>query len=147
MSDNPLKIIEVSTKLPESGNGKIDYYLNANYCDVMQGIWQICFLDITIIRDPKATVRVNPNFFEVSTNFVYGEFSADNSRLQVPLQKLYISDDKNNLFSASSFKWFQITSPGQHFQVQLNRYGNLSATFEKGKPPTAILTFGLKRIR
>lgn len=145
MSGNPLKIIQVSGTLNISGNTRFDSRINVQYCDVLAGIWEICLTDITVIRNKNLPPSDELRFFEISTNFVQGEFLFENSRLEVPMQRLTIGNDKNTLVNFSSLKWFQVNSPGVNFQVNLNPYTKANTNFSIG--PEVFLTFGLRRIK
>jgi len=143
MSDNPLKIVEVSGVIPKSGNTRFDYHLNSNYLNTNQGVWQVCVLNISTF--PQVWSSQPPNFIEIKTNLVYGEYSQLFIRDNIPIQKVMILQSQNTLTNFQTPTWFQVNDGCQNFQVYIDRYGNVANDFRY--EVKVIISFGFQRIR
>lgn len=148
MSDNvPLKVIDINGHIDrDKSEGKIDFVVYTEYCNIFEGVWQIALLDLTIISD-NFTTPVNPTrqkFFKVCTNFVMGEYVPAFQRECVPIARFQYSEIGEKLIRFNPPIFFHVNNPMRSFQLLFQTYGD-KLTLDFGFK--YIATLGLRRVK
>lgn len=145
MSDNPLKVIQVSGTLPPNGNGRFDFRVFPDYFNVYNGTWEIAVSDVTITGPKGPLVISPPHFICIKTNVVLGECTESFNRAPLPMQNFMLPGHQDMLFNFPQPKWFQINSPSHNFEAYTERYANKTDLF--GNDLKCDITFLLRKIR
>jgi len=140
---NPVKVIQVKGQIENKSQSaaainqkkEIVIFLHQDYANFTQGIWEMCIKDVIIIAPEILT---QPLCFQVSTNFVYGQYTQTTDRCPIPLERFLVKKENpidNVVFSPST--WFVVNSTSNDFRVFLEP----SADYVNSLPAQAKVQF------
>lgn len=123
MEVNPIKVIQVSgiieNKLTQSQFNlslEISAELQRDYANFNEGVWELCVKDVC-----TETLNITKTLlFEVSTNFVNGQFTQTERRQPIPLERFMLRKITNELIYFNKFEpqnWYTINSPSAEFRI------------------------------
>jgi hypothetical protein len=144
MDKNPIKVMQLSGVINSSSGKKIDIQVNLkrDYADFHEGAWEICAKNVTTV----ATKLKKDHLYEVSSNFVYGQYTQTESRKPIPLERFTVKkceeeqSDQVNLFSFDS-TWYSVNSPSSEFKLYVRPCQDYTNDFSA--EATLLLTFTL----
>lgn len=148
MSLNPVKIFEVKAAITRPARNRYTflYNLEKDYFDISSGIWNIAVKDISYLssypyelnhREKKDESGRSINiwfekYFDISVNFVQGQYNQDLHREFIPLAKFKYKEWGTELINFYPC-WFEVNCPSRNFQV------NISLTNPGNSSPAIVL--------
>lgn len=117
---NPIKTLVISGQLlQQTSHDSQRLYLDTSYADFLHGTWQVAVREIFYhsLR-PLPVPQDQSNFFEISTNFVFGQYTETNERQPIPLARFHYMNGEEKLITLEP-QWFEINTPSRCFQANL----------------------------
>lgn len=152
MASNPTKIIQVSGTLKNESSYpltnpllEIETHLQREYANFNEGVWEICLKDVCIDAQ-----KINDTlFFEVSTNFVFGQFTQTERRQPIPLERFVLKKITNETRYFNSFNrtWFTINSPSADLRIFVKNCSVFENKFPGNAKLVFVLTFLFRRVK
>ena len=153
MEINPIKVIQVSGIIENrSGSSQsnlsldIVTHLQRDYANFNEGAWELCLKDVCT----EATNFTRTFLFEVSTNFVYGQYTQTERRQPIPLERFTIKKVKDeskylNTFAPST--WYAINSPSAELRIYVKHCANFANSFPNSAKLVFTFTILFRRIK
>lgn len=123
----------------------VSLYLQREYANFNDGVWQMCVKNVSaIVKNIK-----NNHLYEISSNFVYGQFSQTERRQPIPLEKFLLRKDNEEvkLISFAPSTWFTINSPSAEFELFVRPCSELNNSIPKNGKITLTFTMLFRRVK
>lgn len=119
---NPIKTLEVyGNFLIKTSSLEVELDLDVTYADFLQGSWQIAVKEILYeCYNGQKSESTTSRFFNVKTNFVFGQYTQNFQRKPVPLARFTVKETEKDLVYMSPLVWFDVNSPSRCLKLSLD---------------------------